>query len=146
MKMSRLLSIILCLCMFVSLFSMSAMADNEPPVFVPEGFDSGEGEGEGEGVGDTDGDGNQPPLEPTDSTDPPLVPEDGENTGDTDDGNVDPNTPAPVADPLLCSHSLLPWRWLLPQASLIPASSFAPMSAFIPTAAWPLPLQLPSIP
>lgn len=95
MKMRRLLSIILCLCMFVSLFSMSAMADNEPPVFVPEGFDSGEGEG----VGDTDGDVNQPPLEPTDSTDPPLVPGDGENTGDTDDGNVDPNTPAPVADP-----------------------------------------------
>lgn len=86
MKMSRLLSIILCLCMFVSVFSMSAMAEDDL-IFLPNGTDEGD---------------NPDPIIPDDSGEPgdvgepelPPLPDDGDKSG----GGVDPYVPAPIAD------------------------------------------------
>ena len=90
MKMRRLLSIILCLCMFVSLFSMTAMAEDEPPVFVPNG--TGEGD-------------NPDPLIPDNKDEPELPPAPG--NGDEEGNGSDPYAPAPIADePLVFNASL----------------------------------------
>jgi len=82
MKMRRLLSIILCLCMFVSVFSMSAMASDIPDTPDPEV------------PGNPDPDTPDP-----DTPDPdPDTPDPDPDTPDPDLDTPDPNTPAPAAD------------------------------------------------